>query len=123
MNRLKFPVVDGPAVSFCSPAVYPSKGESGLKEEYNKRIDAPLKRNFETASQGFRASAANSIFSRAAYIWEEELAASDKSLYSKAKSTLKKIALAAAAMADCALDTLDLSTQAMATGVVARRNV
>lgn len=97
----------------------PLRGKSGTKQGCYKRIDAALKRNFEASSQGFRASMANSIFSRAAYIWAEELAASEKSLSIRAKSTLKKIALAAAAFADCASHTLDLSARAMTTGVMA----
>lgn len=122
MDKLRVPVVDGPVVALCSPALLPSEGEGGPKESCDKRIDLALLRNFEASSQGFRVAVTNSIFSRAAYIWAEELA-SDPSLPGRVRSSLKKIALATAASADCAYDSLELAGRSMATGVVARRNV
>lgn len=64
----------------------------------------------------------NSVFSRPAHVWAEELA-SDSSLPGRVRSSLKKMALATAASADCAYDSLELAGRSMATGVVARRNV
>lgn len=95
----------------------------GLRTPCDKRLEAALKCNFETRSQGFRVSATSSIFSRAAYIWAEELAAEEKSLSHKAMCTAKKIALASAAAADCAYDNLQLFSRAMASGVLARRHI
>lgn len=82
-----------------------------------------LKRNFKCGSQTFWVAVTRSIFSRAGYICAEELAAQDKQLSRKAKSTLKKIALALAAAADCEYDELQLSVSSMGTGVLARRHI
>lgn len=59
----------------------------------------------------------NSIFCCPDYIWAEELASSEKSLSSKTKNTLKKIAtLASGASADCIFNALELFARAMAIG-------
>lgn len=61
-------------------------------------------------------SVTSSIFSRAVYIWAEELAAEDKSLSHKVRCTLKKIALASAAAADCVYENLQLSSKGYGLG-------
>lgn len=121
MQKIRVPVVDSPVVSLCSLALLPSEGEVGPKESCDKRIDTALKRSFQASSQGFRVSEANSIFSWAAYRWAEDLV-SGTSLPARVRSSLKMIALASTASANCAFDSLELSSRVMAMGVVARRN-
>lgn len=36
MDKLEVPVVDGPVVSLCSPALLPSEGKGGPKESCDK---------------------------------------------------------------------------------------
>lgn len=65
------------------------------KDPFDKRLEIALSREFQAPSNAFRASAANSIMARGAFVWGEQLAASEPKLSSRIKSTLKKIALAA----------------------------
>lgn len=106
MKRLKTPSVDAPVAAVSSATILPSEGESGPKDVVDKRVESTLKRSFETASQAFRVSVASSMFSLATYSWTEELVKSEPSLSKRAKCTLKKMALASAAAADCAYDNM-----------------
>lgn len=123
METLRQPIIDQPIAALSSAAIIPAQGEGGPKDPLDKRVESALRRNFEASSQTFRASAANSIMARAAYLWAEELASSDPSLSRTAKSTLKKIALASAFAADASFDSVQLSARAMAASVTARRNI
>lgn len=65
MQKLKVPSVDAPVVAISSAMTLPSEGESVPKDSCDKRVEAALKQNFETCSQGFQMSI-TSIFSRVA---------------------------------------------------------
>lgn len=123
MTKLKVPSVDAPVVVVSSATILPSEGESGPKDACDRQVENSLKHSFESSSQSFRVAVTSSIFSRATYIWAQELAVEDKPLSWKARCTLKKIALASAAAADCTYDTLQLSSRSMTMGVLARRHI
>lgn len=123
MKRLKTPSVDAPVAAVSSATVLPSEGESGPKDGVDRRVESTLKKNFEATSQAFRASVASSIFSRATFVWSEELAKSEPTLSKRSKCTLKKMALASAAAADCAYDAMQLVARSMGLSVMARRHI
>lgn len=122
MKRLKTPSVDAP-VAACPRRPFSPLRATLVPRTPAIRVEAALKKNFDSASQAFRVSVASSIFSRATYAWAEELTNSEPSLSKCAKCTLKKMALASAAAADCAYDNMQLVARNMGTGVMARRHI
>lgn len=48
LDMLKHPGVDVPGAALSSNAIVPSEGDVGLKDPCDRRIEASLKRNFET---------------------------------------------------------------------------
>lgn len=117
MKKLKVLLVDLPVVALSSPSTLFSEGELGPKDSLDKRIDSAL-RTFEHISYVLRASAANTIMSRAAVLWMDEVLQSEIKLPKRILSTVKKVSLAAAS-----LDVLQFSARAMSSNVVARRNM
>lgn len=65
LNKLKVLVVDAPVAALSSRAVIPSEGDGGPRNPCDKRVEAVLKRSFESTSYPLRASAAKSVFARA----------------------------------------------------------
>lgn len=70
---MKVPLVDLPVAALPSPSTLSSEGESGPKDGLDKWIDSAVRRNFEHISYAFRAAVANTIISRAAVLWMDEV--------------------------------------------------
>lgn len=111
-------------VALATCAVIPSERKGGPRDPYHQRIQASHKRAFEVTFFAMRVPAANSVFVRAMFLWPEELAKSDHTLSKAGKGTLKKkIALAAAFSANASLAVLLVSSRAVASSRVAKRNM
>lgn len=93
-----------------------SEGEYTPKNPLDRRLDTSLRKGFEASSQA-------SIMARAVISWVDKLAKSESELTKRALNSLKKISVAPAFMADTSLDSVQLSTRAMANQVVSCRNV
>lgn len=115
MSALKVPAVDPPVASLSSSSI-PVDGDCLSRDCTNRKTEVSLKCNFELSAFTFRAASANSVMSRAAFIWAEELA-DMKKLPKAAK--MKKLPLAAAFTADAFLDAMHLTL--MSSNFSARR--
>lgn len=73
MKKLKVPLVDPLVAVLSSPSILSLEGELRPKDSFNKQIDSVLRRNFEHTSYVLRAAAANTIMSRAAVLWKDEV--------------------------------------------------
>lgn len=116
MKNLMIPSVDSPVAAISSAAILPSEGKGGPKDSIDKRVETFLRRDFEASALALRATSANSIMARVAFVWANDLAKIPK-IPKKARSINKKISLVSA------YDSLQLSARAMAVNVVARRSL
>lgn len=71
-----------------------------------------LKCSFKATAQALRVVSANTTMARMAYLWAKETSILE--LSKRAKSSIKKISLAAAFAADSSFDALQLATNVVA---------
>lgn len=123
MTMLSVPTVDQPVAALASSAIIPSEREGGPKDPCDRRVEAALKRGFETSSLALRATTANSVIARAMMAWIEELENSREKMSRTMRNSLRKISMAAAFTADSSLDTMQFIAKSLASNVAARRSV
>ncbi|XP_061458456.1 uncharacterized protein LOC133373143 [Rhineura floridana] len=122
-TKLDVPGIDEPIARLVSRSLLPREGESQLKDTTERRIDFALRKNHEATALSMRASASDSIFSRAAMMWLDDLLEDTNPDPVALRRSLVKLRKTAAFVADATLDATQLGARAMTAQIVARRTL
>ncbi|KAL8174810.1 UNVERIFIED_CONTAM: hypothetical protein K2H54_054170 [Gekko kuhli] len=123
MEDLKVPLIDAPVVALHSGAILSKDGENALRDAFDKKNEAALKKAHEAMSLAIRAAAALSNFTRATAIWADNLLQNPEVSPLVLKRTLLKMKRAAEFAADASQDNIQFCARAQAANITIRRNI
>ncbi|KAL8190824.1 UNVERIFIED_CONTAM: hypothetical protein K2H54_062161 [Gekko kuhli] len=123
MEDLKVPLIDAPVVALHSGAILPKDGENALRDAFDKKNEAALKKSHEAMSLAIRSAAALSNFTRATAIWADNLLQNPEVSPLVLRRTLLKMKRAAEFAADASQDNIQFCARAQAANITIRRNI
>ncbi|KAL8199288.1 UNVERIFIED_CONTAM: hypothetical protein K2H54_039289 [Gekko kuhli] len=123
MEDLKVPLIDALVVALHSGAILSKDRDNALRDTFDKKNEAALKKAHEAMSLAIHAAAALSNFTRATAIWADNLLQNPEVSPLVLRRTLLKMKRAAEFAADASQDNIQFCARAQAANITIRRNI